>query len=406
MTTVFEANPQLETRRRFLLVSLILGHSAVHWYQQLFPVIIPSIKATLGLNDVQVGGLSTMRAALGGILMMPSGYLADSFTKYRPVILALALVASGVAYFLVGLSPSFIWVLLAVGLIGVASAAWHPAAVGSLSSRFPQNRGMALALHGVGASVGDTIAPLCVGALLLFIGWQRLMQYHLLPAVILAFLLWRSLGSIYREEASGPNFRAYLSGIKDMLQQRSVLTIMIASALMGMGRLSVLTFLPIYVTEGRGYSSFWLGFYLTMLYLMGLVSQPVMGIVSDKFSRKTVLLPAFTTMGLLYLALPWAGSGLHLGLVLAGTGLFFYGTGNIATAAVMDVSSARVQGTTMSVMSVFSQVFTMPSPIVAGIIVTEFGTKASFYYAAVLLLLGALFILAAKTPRPATGGQT
>ncbi len=226
------------------------------------------------------------------------------------------------------------------------------------------------------------------------------MQFHLLPALIMAIILWRSLSSIYREEAPGPSFRAYLDGIKNMLRQRSVLAIMIASALMGMGRLSVLTFLPIYIIDDLDYSSFWLGFYLMLLHLMGVVSQPAMGLVSDTFSRKTVLLPAFMALGLLYLVFPWAGSSLELGLVIGAMGLFFYGTGNIATAAIMDVSAAEVQGTTMSVMSVFRQVLTLPSPIIAGVLVTEFGTKASFYYAAVVLLLGAVFILAAKTPRP------
>ena len=400
MTTGTENKTELEAQRRFLLGSLILGHAAIHWYQQLFPIIIPSLKATLGLNDVQVGGLSTAREALGGILMMPSGYVADSFAKYRPLLMAFALACGGAAYFLAARAPSYVWVLLAMGLVGMASAAWHPASVGSLSSRFPERRGMALALHGVGASVGDAIAPLVVGALLLVVGWQRLMQFHLLPALVLAIILWLSLRSIFSEAAPGPSFRAYLSGVRDMLRQRNVLTIMIASAFMGMGRLSVLTFLPIYVIDDLEYSSFWLGFYLMLLHLMGMVSQPVMGIVADTFSRKLVLLPAFTALGLLYLALPWTDSGVQLGLVVAAMGLFFYGTGNIATAAVMDVSGAGVQGTTMSVMSVFSQVLTIPSPIIAGILVTEFGTKSAFYYAAAVLLVGALFILAYKTPRP------
>lgn len=63
-------------------------------------------------------------------------------------------------------------------------------------------------------------------------------------------------------------------------------------------------------------------------------------------------------------------------LVVGAMGLFFYGTGNIATAAVMDASASQVQGSTMSV---FRQVFTLPSPIIAGLLVTEFGTKAAFF---------------------------
>ena len=186
---------QTETQRRFLLGSLIFGHTVIHWYQQLFPVILPSIKDTLGLNDVKIGTLSAVREGAGGILIMPSGYLADSFAKYRPYILAFALVSSGVAYFLVGLALSYLWILPGIVIIGLASAAWHPASVGSLSFRFPDRRGTALALHGVGASIGDTISPLLIGALLLVVGWQTLLQWHLLPALVLAFILWRSLGS-------------------------------------------------------------------------------------------------------------------------------------------------------------------------------------------------------------------
>ncbi|PKB73434.1 MAG: hypothetical protein BZY75_01970, partial [SAR202 cluster bacterium Io17-Chloro-G7] len=97
-------NPQLETQRRFLLASLIFGHSAIHWYQQLFPLLLPSIKATLGLNDVEVGGLAAARQAFNGLLMMPSGYVADSFVKYRPLIMAFALATSGLAYLLAGIA--------------------------------------------------------------------------------------------------------------------------------------------------------------------------------------------------------------------------------------------------------------------------------------------------------------
>ena len=255
METVPLSSDQDGTQRRFLLGALAVGHSAIHWYQQLFPVILPGIKLDLGLNNVQLGGLSAAREASGGILMLPSGFLADTFVRYRPHILAFSLAIGGVAYLLLGIAGTYIWALLAMSLVGVASAAWHPAAVSSLSARFPEQRGTALALHGVGASVGDAVGPLSVGALLLLVSWQRLVEYHLIPALILALLLWKSLGRIYGEEGARPSRRSYFDGIVAMLRQRSVLAIMVASSLMGMARLSVLTFLPIYLTEELEYSS-------------------------------------------------------------------------------------------------------------------------------------------------------
>ncbi len=190
-----------------------------------------------------------------------------------------------------------------------------------------------------------------------------------------------------------------MAGIKDMLRQRSVLAIMIAGVFMSMGRLSILTFLPIYLAEDLNYSTLGLGFYLMLLYLMGMVSQPIMGVISDKFGRKVVLLPAYATLGALYLLVPVTDNAFQLALVVGAMGMFFYGTSNIATAAVMDLSSSTIQGSTMSVQSVFRHIFTLPSPIIAGVFVTWKGTDAAFLYAGLLLLLGALVIAGIRFPR-------
>ena len=398
-TTETSTGPQSDSNRQYLLGSLIFGHTVIHWYQQLFPVILPGIKDTLDLNDVELGTLSTIREGASGLLIMPSGFLADSFYKYRPLLLAFAMASGGLAYFMVGLALSYFWILPGIAMIGVASAAWHPASVGSLSARFPDRRGTALALHGVGASIGDAVSPLLIGALLLVVSWQTLMQYHLLPALILAFILWVNLRPHYNDEGPQPTVKNYMAGIKDMLSQRSVLAIMFAGVFMSMGRLSILTFLPIYLAEDLDYSTLGLGFYLMLLYLMGMVSQPIMGVVSDRFGRKLVLLPAYTSLGSLYFLVPVTNDAYQLGLVVGAMGMFFYGTSNIATAAVMDLSSSAIQGSTMGVQSVFRHIFTLPSPIIAGVLVTWKGTDAAFIYAGSLLLLGAFVIAAIRFPR-------
>ena len=51
-----------------LLGVLTGGHFFIHWFQQMFPVVLPSIKAGLGLNDVQVGALNSARQFTQGTL--------------------------------------------------------------------------------------------------------------------------------------------------------------------------------------------------------------------------------------------------------------------------------------------------------------------------------------------------
>jgi len=392
---------QPHSERKFLLGTLTFGHTVIHWYQQMFPVFLPMIKADLGLSAVQVGGLMTAKQGASGLLTLPSGFAADAFNKHKATILGSALVMGGLAYVVASVAPTYFWVLVFLTMLGAASALWHPSSVSTLSLQFSDRRGTAIALHGVGASIGDSVGPLCIGAMLLVVGWKDLAQWHLIPALILAFLMWRTVRQHYSAGPGGLTRRSYFSGIKGIFARPTVFMVMIASSFVGMARLSVTTFLPLYLAEEMNYDSFWLGFHWALLYAMGIFSQPLMGILSDKFSRKTVLLPSFATMGILYLLLPMPGGGFLLALIIAAMGMFFYGTGNIATAAVLDVASEQVQGTTQSFMTLFQQVVTLPAPIVAGFVVSHYGYATVFYYSSALLFSAAAVWAFIRIPKRA-----
>ena len=391
--------PQEE--RKFLLGTLTFGHTVIHWYQQMFPIFLPFIRADLGLSEVQVGGLMSAKQGASGLLTLPSGFAADAFNKHKAVILGSALATGGCAYLVASIAPTYFGVLTFLVMLGAASALWHPSSVSTLSLQFADRRGTALALHGVGASVGDSVGPLCIGAMLLLVGWKDLAQWHMIPALILALVMWKAVRQYYSAGPGGLTRRSYFAGIKGIFTRPTIFMVMIASSFVGMARLSVITFLPLYLAEEMGYDSFWLGFHWALLYAMGIFSQPLMGILSDRFSRKTVLLPSFATMGLLYLLLPMPDGGFLLALIIGTLGLFFYGTGNIATAAVLDVASEHVQGTTQSFMTLFQQVVTLPAPMLAGYIVSQFGYSTVFYYSSVLLFSAATVWAFIRIPKRA-----
>ena len=392
--------PQRKSRGTYLLVSLALGHTVVHWYQQLWPVIIPSIKTSLGLSDVQVGTLSSLKQFTTGPLTVPSRVLADLFRKWTASLLALGIASLGAAYLLVGLSSSYVWLLLTVCLLGIGTALWHPAAVASLSLRFPGRRASAIAVHGIGASVGDAIAPLGIGALLLVMDWRNLLEFHIIPAILIALVLWKALGTIYEGQAGGrPSLAFYRKGVKDLVRHRVVLVILGVNVFTGMARLSILTFLPVYLQEHLDYSTLLMGFHITLLYAMGAVSQPILGYLSDRFGRQAVLLPSLVLFGILYLALALADPGIQLGLVIGALGVFFYALSTVTQATVMDVASDRIQASTMGVTSFLGQTLAVPAPIIAGLLVDGIHIKAAFIYAGAMTLLGALLLGVIRVPR-------
>lgn len=383
------------------------GHFLIHWYQQIFPVVIPTIKSALGLNDVQVGALSSARLLAGGVLTLPSGMFSDAFGRQRPLVLASAVVSMGVGVFITGLVPTFGWVFAGVLLMGAGTAVWHPTAISSLSLKYPHKRGTMLSIHGTGATIADTFAPVAIGALIAVFAWQPVLILHLIPALAIAYLVWRNLKPSFGDTPPREfGFRQQVGDVGSLLRNGPFLAITVATGAWAVGRQVVLTFLPIYLQEDLGYSTVVLGIYIGLLHALGIVSQSALGVMSDKFGRKIVLVPSFLLLGLLYIALAFAPPGIALAAVIAGAGLFFYTLANITNAATLDVVGSRGQAATVGFQSMLLQVLILPAPIFAGLLVISYGIGAVFIAVGALMLFGAALMIPLRMHPGGRGGSS
>ena len=126
---------------------------------------------------------------------VPSGSVVD-LTGRRVLIQSIALVGGAAGLFAVGLAGSFVALALAVTLIGATNMLWHPAAIAYLSGHLPKNRGYALSIHALGANVGDAVAPLVAGWLMLSLTWHATAEINAVLGVVVAaviYLLTRNL---------------------------------------------------------------------------------------------------------------------------------------------------------------------------------------------------------------------
>ena len=116
-------------------------------------------------------------------------------------MLFISLALMGVSYFLLGVAPSFWWVLGAMLLVGIGPSLYHPPAIASLSRKFPDRRGFAISLHGTGGSIGEMLGPVVVGLLttetfkigslitityLVAFEWHEVLRISVLPALFSA----------------------------------------------------------------------------------------------------------------------------------------------------------------------------------------------------------------------------
>jgi FSR family fosmidomycin resistance protein-like MFS transporter len=382
----------LGRERLSLLASVTGGHAVIHWFQQIFPIMIPAITDEFGLSGIQVGYVGAARQ-VGNALTLPSGILADSFVRHRAIMLGSAIAFMGVAYLLIGIAPSFIWILPGAMFVGLGTATWHPPAMASLSSRFPDSRATALSIHGVGATFGDTLTPLAVGGLLVIFHWRGVLQIQIVVALVAALLVWRSLAHQFSDTGPKPSRAERFRDVKLLARNPVFVGVSSAQGLMNMSRNTVLLFLPLYIQRDLGFNAFELGLYIALLHGMGIVSQPILGILSDRFGRKEVLLPSYLILGGMYLLLSRAEPGWQLVVLVLAIGIFFYTLTNVTTAAVLDVAGTGIQASSMGMTSLFTQAISLPAPIFAGWLAGQAGYSATFVLAASFMFLGAAVLL-------------
>ncbi len=387
-------------RRRLRLLGFItLAHVAIHWFMQILPVLGPTLKSNVGLNDVQLGGLASMRMFAQAALDVPSGMLADTWVRQRALIVTSSLVCMGLCYWVFGALSGYGWWLLAVALLAAGTTLFHPASVASLSNQFPESRATAIGIYGMGATLGNTLTPPAMGLLLENFAWQRVMESQFLVGLAAAGVVWLYAARMFEGDEVPTKKPRPFQEIKELARNPVVLVLMLVRSFNQIARQVTMTFLPIYLVEYLGYADFGMGVYLMIMSVSGLVAQSVMGVLSDRLGRKAVLAPSLLLLGLVYFLLQWAAAGVALAIVVVAIGFLFYTVANVTTAAALDVAGKGSQASSFGLVSLGTHILVVPAPTLAGYLIGRFGIMAAFFFPGVCLLVGACFVFPLRFPR-------
>ena len=152
------------------MIGLATGHGIKHFYSQAFLLLIPSVKTYLGLSDVEVGLIGTTRTAFGAAFNIPAGIISDMWQSKVALILSASLASLALGYLVIGSTSNYWLLLLGVAITGAGASIWHAPAFGTLSTAYPNRRATSFAVHRMGGSAGDSIAPLDYPRWLRFFG--------------------------------------------------------------------------------------------------------------------------------------------------------------------------------------------------------------------------------------------
>ena len=117
-----------------LMYGLSLGHGMKHFGQGALLVMSPSIKATLGLSEIALGGLFSVQTIASGIANIPAGILSDIYRKRIALILFSSMVLVALGYLILGISSWYWMTVSAVTFLGFGTSLWHAPAFGTLAA--------------------------------------------------------------------------------------------------------------------------------------------------------------------------------------------------------------------------------------------------------------------------------
>ncbi len=379
---------------------IMFGHMIKHLYASGFQtLILPEIKIALNLSNAQFGFLGSVRGLSWSIATVAGGYLGDRYTGKTAVFLGFTLVFIGLSQFVVGYASSY-WVLLAtMFLIGGAPAMFHPFAIGELSRRFPDRRGFAVSLHGMGGMTGEVLGPLVVAGVLAFLMWRDVLKLSLFPAIIIAFTIWIVLRTLPRLESQAASRKEYFTSVGVLLRNPMFMILVISTGIRGMGEGAVDTFVPLYLRDTLEMSERDRAFLFSGAQVIGLAAQPVMGFVADRFGRKVVLIPSTVSIGILSLLLSVADPGYQVVLIILAKGTFKFSLHHVFIAAAIDASKGQAQSTVTSFMYA-AGLLGIVSPSIAGVISDTYSIHAAFVFGGILTLVAFLVLLRYNAPKP------
>ncbi|MGI9388375.1 MAG: MFS transporter, partial [Methyloligellaceae bacterium] len=189
-----------------------MGHGATHWIIACLYVLLPYLSEELDLSYTEAGSLITLFHASSFVANVGSGAIVDIVGRHVQ-IQAASLFIGAAALVLAGIADGLPWLMAAVVVIGITNNLWHPAAISYLSRTYPEARGFALSIHTLGASLGDILAPLAAGTLLLVLTWHGTASVSALPVFAIATLIFVLLNE-QGARISGPrphgSFKDYL----------------------------------------------------------------------------------------------------------------------------------------------------------------------------------------------------
>ncbi len=368
--------------------------------------VTPLYAQSFGVGAAMVGSLIASFGVARIVMNIPAGTLTERIGR-RPLLI-LGPLTTALAALLTGLAGHFEQLIVFRFLQGLGSAAQTTAAMtvmADITNR--EGRGRAMSFYQGSLLLGSGLGPAVGGLVAERFGYRA--PFFLYAVLAAAAALWALLrvpetrdfqgGNDARAgRRSGTDAPANASAdvpagrvVWEHLTDPNFLLISLVTLAIFFTRTgSRSTVLPLFGHNRLGLSPGQLGLTFTLIAAFNLVTINWSGVLSDRYGRKAVIVPAAVLSGLSLMAFPYCRSYADF---LASGALMGVGTGMAGPAPaayVADLARPGSYGLTMGIYRTFGDIGVSVGPVLLGWIVDRFGFLPALWTNGLLFVVAGL----------------
>jgi MFS family permease len=385
----------------WLVALLSLNFGILFFDRNALNFLMPFVQPDLKLTNTQVGMLSSALSLTWALSGFGVGRFSDSLARKKPVIVV-ATILFCLCSMLSGLATTFLFLLATRLLMGAAEGGVMPVSHALIVREVaPERRGLAMGVaQNLGSNLlGSAAAPLLLVPIALAYGWRNGFYLAALPGLVTAALIWFTLSEAAPLPAASARPTVTLSQAfaNRNMQICGLLSVLLVSYLV-----TCWTFMPLFLTQARGFAPETMGWLMAALGISAGVGSFVVPGLSDAIGRRPVMiffsvLGVILPLGALYYHGPWQMLAAIFFLGWGLNGLFPLFMATIPAESVDPRLTATLAGIIIGTGEVIGGVL---SPSIAGALADRFGLSAPVWLMFARALAGGLVALGLRETAP------
>jgi YNFM family putative membrane transporter len=329
-----------------ILILFTIAHFAHHLLAASLYPLLPFIRNDFRLDYTQSAGVVSAFSFANGFSQLPGGWLADRVSSR--ILIAFGISGVALAGLLIGLSQTYVMLIVFLVLMGAFGGGYHPSAAPTVASLVePEIRGRALGFHEIGAGVAFFIVPVIAATIAASLGWRVSFIALAIPTLIYGGVFYQ----ILRRHAGSKKARQVETNYDDETslpvpgRVRSLVAFLILIVASGAIIHSALAFITLYIVDELGASEQAAATLLSVMQSAGLWASMAGGYLSDRLGKvKIILAINIISAGCIYL-LTHASFGVEIGTVLLIIGICTFMRLTVSEAYIIEYTTKRRRST-------------------------------------------------------------